>query len=110
MHNVERLWRKKQMPKLFINPKDADSINLNEDDIVTIKNDLGSISIPIHITEDIMPGVICYPHGWGHKNPYLSYANEHPGENINVLTDSHKLEKISGMPLMNGYRVRLFKT
>ena len=57
-----------------------------------------------------MPGVVCYPHGWGHKNSKLSYANMHPGENINVLTDSHKLEKLSGMPLMNGYKVKIFKT
>lgn len=109
MHNVDFLWRKKQEPKLLINDQDASRLNLTQGEVVTLENKIGSIKIPIEITEDVMPGVVCYPHGWGHKNPKLSFANKHPGENINVLTNSHELEKLSGMPLMNGYRVRLSK-
>jgi len=109
MHNVQFLWRNKQEPKLFINTQDAKRLNLNNNDNVVIENRLGCVQVPIQITEDIMPGVICYPHGWGHKNPKLSFANQHPGENINVLTDSHKLDKLSGQPVMNGYSVFLKK-
>ncbi|MHA1384246.1 MAG: molybdopterin-containing oxidoreductase family protein [Candidatus Helarchaeota archaeon] len=110
MHNVERLWRKKQVPKLLINPNDADRLELNPNDSVILKNELGSIKVPIEITNDIIPGVICYPHGWGHKNPKLKFANEHAGENINILTSSKSLEKLSGMPLFNGFKVKLFKS
>jgi anaerobic selenocysteine-containing dehydrogenase len=109
MHNVAFLWRKKQEPKLFINTHDAENLNLKNDDNIIIENKLGSVTVPIEITERIMSGVICYPHGWGHKNPKLSFANQHPGENINVLTDSHKLDKLSGQPVMNGYNVRIRK-
>jgi len=109
MHNVEVLWRKKQEPELFINPQDAQRLNLYEGEVVWIENRLGSIKLPIKITDEIMSKVLCYPHGWGHKNPYLSFANQHPGENINVLTDSHKLDKLSGQPVMNGYKVLLKK-
>ena len=108
-HNVEFLWRKRQTPKLLINIKDAIKLNLSNDDMVMLKNELGSIKAPIQITDDILQGVICYPHGWGHKNPYLSFANQHPGANINVLTNSDELEKLTGMPLMNGYKVKLLK-
>ena len=109
MHNVDFLWHKKQEQKLYINSDDAKRLNLINDDIVIVRNNLGSISTPIQITDDVMPSVICYPHGWGHKNPYLSVANRNPGENVNVLTDSKKLEKIAGMPLMNGYKVEIEK-
>ena len=109
MHNVELLWRRKQEPRVFINPDDAKSHGLKNDDIIILENNLGSIKVPVEITENIMPGVLCYPHGWGHKNPKLSFANQHPGVNVNVLTDSHKLDKLSGQPVMNGYKVQLKK-
>lgn len=109
MHNTEFLWRKKEIPKLLINTYDAIRLKLHQNEVVTIENELGSIKVPIQITDDIMSGVVSYPHGWGHLNPKLSFANLHPGENINVLTNSHKLDKLSGMPLMNGYKVKLLK-
>ncbi|MHA1343882.1 MAG: molybdopterin-containing oxidoreductase family protein, partial [Promethearchaeota archaeon] len=109
MHNIESLWRKKQEPKLLINTQDANQLNLKNDDIVIVENNLGSINIPIQLTDDIIRNVICYPHGWGHRNPKLSFANQYPGENINILTDSRKLDRYSGQPLMNGYRVILKK-
>ena len=60
-----------------------------------LQNEFGSIKIPISPTDDIMSGVVCYPHGWGHKNSYLSYANQHSGENINVLTNSSKKAEVT---------------
>ncbi len=109
LHNIESLWRQKQEPKLLINKHDAERLNLNNNEFVAVENERGEIKVPIEITEDILSGVVCYPHGWGHKNPHLSFANQHPGENVNVLTSSYELEKLSGMPLMNGYKVRLKK-
>ncbi len=109
-HNVESLWPKREVPKLWINPADADRLNLHQDDKVILENNLGSVQVAIEVTGDIMAGVVCYPHGWGHNNPKLSFANQHPGDNINKLTDSHKLDKLSGMPVFNGYTVRLRKS
>jgi len=109
LHNIEFLWRNRDEPKLLINRYDAERLSLNQDEVVMLQNELGSIEVPIEITDDIMPGIICYPHGWGHKNSHLSFANMHPGENINQLTNSHKLDQLSGMPQMNGYKVKLIK-
>ncbi|MHA1271779.1 MAG: molybdopterin-containing oxidoreductase family protein [Candidatus Helarchaeota archaeon] len=109
MHNVPFLWRNKQEPKVWINLNDANCLNLKDNNLIKLENEFGSIKVPILITDDIMPKVLFYPHGWGHKNPKLSFANLHPGENINKLTNSHKLEQLSGMPLMNGYKVELIK-
>lgn len=109
MHNVELLWRNKQEPKLLINPKDAGSLHFSDNEEIIIENDLGSITVPIQITDDIIQGVICYPHGWGHHNPYLSFAAQHPGKNVNLLTNSRILNPLSGQPVMNGYKVFLRK-
>ena len=109
MHNVEFLWRKKQEPKLFINPKDAEKLNLDNDELVTLENENGSVNLPLQIIDEVLPNILCYPHGWGHKNKHLSFANQHPGENINVLTSSDKLDSLSGMPVLNGYKVILRK-
>lgn len=109
MHNSEFLWKGKFEPKLLINPEDASRINLQQKDIVILENDLGSIKVPIQISDDVIPGVLCYPHGWGHKAPTLSFAAQHPGDNYNFLTNSHRLDPLSGMPKMNGVRVKLKK-
>lgn len=109
MHNVERLWRNKQEPRLFINPKDAQKLNISNEELVIVENPLGTLKLPIKITDEVIPNVLCYPHGWGHKNPKLSFANQHAGENINMLTNSAVLDSLSGQPLLNGYRVELRK-
>ncbi len=109
MHNVELLWKRKQEPKLYINSNDANKLELKQNEKIIVENKFGKIVVPVFITDDILENVVCYPHGWGHKNPFLSLANQHPGENVNVLTDSSKLDKLSGQPIMNGYKVFLRK-
>ena len=109
MHNIKSLWRKKQEPSLFIHPQDAKKLDIMDEERVLIENEFGSLELPIKITPEMMPSVVCYPHGWGHKNPHLSFANQHPGENVNVLTDSHRLDALSGQPVMNGYKIFLTK-
>ena len=47
---------------------------------------------PAEVTEDIRPGVVSLPHGWGHNLPghaALGVANEHAGVNTNVLAPGH---------------------
>ncbi|MHA1279510.1 MAG: molybdopterin dinucleotide binding domain-containing protein, partial [Candidatus Helarchaeota archaeon] len=107
MHNVESMWKDKHEPRLLINTQDASRLGLKEQNYVVLESIQGKVELPIEITDNIIAGVLCYPHGWGHKNPMLSFANQHPGENINVLTNSYNLDKISGMPVFNGCKVRL---
>lgn len=106
-HNVGALWPKKEEPKLWMNPQDAQRLKITDDAWVILKNGQGSVEVPVMITADIMPGVVSYPHGWGHNNPMLSFAREHPGANINILTNSTDLDKLCGMPIFNGDKVKL---
>ena len=61
------------------------------------------------MTEDIRPGVVSLPHGWGHNQPgtRLSVANEHAGVNTNVLAPGTFVDVISGNAAVNGIPVTI---
>jgi len=53
---------------------------------------------PVEVTDDLMPGVVSLPHGWGHdvEDTRLSVAKAHPGVNANALTDDRAYDEASG--------------
>ncbi len=102
MHNIPALTNESNYPALLVNPHDAARSNLETGDIATVTTSSGSLDLPVEISNTVMEGVACYPHGWGHQIGRYSHASKHPGENYNELTSSTSLEWISGMPRMNG--------
>jgi anaerobic selenocysteine-containing dehydrogenase len=72
---------------------------------------VGSIRIPVAFSDEMMPGVISIPHGWGHQmdGVELSVASEHAGVNTNILTDDYFLDSVSGNAALNGIPVSLSK-
>ncbi|MFX0098556.1 MAG: molybdopterin-dependent oxidoreductase [Candidatus Hodarchaeota archaeon] len=107
MHNIPRLWKINDYPKLLLNKNDAKRLDLDDGCNVKLTTKHGEIEVPIKITGDIMRGVVCYPHGWGHSRNLLNHAKKHPGQNYNRLTSSREIEALSGMPRLNGIRVTL---
>ena len=67
----------------------------------------GTVELPVRLTEDIMPGVVSIPHGWGHLRPgiRLSVASRHPGVSVNDLTDDQALDELCGNAALNGVPV-----
>ena len=61
------------------------------------------------MTEDMMPGVVSLPHGWGHNSPgaRLTVAAGKPGVSSNDLTDEEAMDPLSGNSVMNGIPVRI---
>ena len=76
---------------------------------VRIASRVGSIEAPAEITDEIMPGVVSLPHGWGHgrDGARMRVAREHPGVNSNRLTDGIPLDPLSGNAVLNGIPVEL---
>ncbi|MHA1682170.1 MAG: molybdopterin-containing oxidoreductase family protein [Promethearchaeota archaeon] len=105
MHNIPSLWKEGRPPFLLLNPRDARDRGINDGDDVRVRSNVGVIDVPARLTEDMMPGVVCYPHGWGHGVRTLSHAKKNPGANFNRLTSSSNIEWISGMPRLNGVEV-----
>ena len=63
----------------------------------------------VEITEDILPGVVSLPHGWGHglDGTTTKVANAYAGVNSNVLTDESAVDAICGNAVLNGIPVEL---
>ena len=67
------------------------------------------LEVDAAVTEDILPGVVSLPHGWGHDAPGtdLAVAARRPGVNSNELTDEEALDPLSGNAVLTGIPVRV---
>jgi anaerobic selenocysteine-containing dehydrogenase len=65
------------------------------------------VTIPVEVTEAILPGVVSIPHGWGHDRPgaRLGVAGRHAGVNSNVLAEDDRFDPLSGTAVLNGIPV-----
>ena len=65
------------------------------------------IELSAQVTDDMMPGVVSIPHGWGHDldGAVLDVAREHAGVNVNLLGDAGTLEPLTGTAVLNGIPV-----
>ncbi len=92
---------------MHIHPDDASRLKLTESCIAKVTSNVGSIDIPVEISEDIMVGVVSIPHGWGHhrKDTQLSVAETVPGVSLNDITDDQHVDALSGVSVLNGVPV-----
>lgn len=90
---------------IYLNPLDAAAHGIDDGDPVQVSTDVGSITVPAVVTDDMMPGAAALPHGWGHqKADGLRIAQATGGANVNILASDgpDSLEPISGMSQLNG--------
>ena len=111
LHNSYRMVKGKKRCLALVNPLDAQSRNLRDGDMALVSSRVGAIRIPVAVSNDIMPGVISIPHGWGHGGDgiELGVATQHAGVNTNILTDDRFLDSVSGNAALNGVPVSLSK-
>lgn len=109
MHNSERLVKGKNRCTLMVSPGDAASSGLVDQQIVKVQSRVGEVELPVEINDEMMPGVVSIPHGWGHGREGIRQrvAQEHAGVSCNDLTDDQWLDAISGNAAVNGVPVRL---
>jgi anaerobic selenocysteine-containing dehydrogenase len=109
MHNLPTLVRGKERCTALVHPADAERLGLVDGEEAVVRSRAGEIVVPVEVTDDVMPGVVSIPHGWGHDLPGVSLgvAGEHAGTNSNVLADELLLEPLSGTAVLNGIPVEL---
>jgi len=97
---------------ILLHPDDARALNVSDGDQLRVSNHVGEVCVPAEITEDIMPGVVSIPHGYGHgrKGVKLSVASEHAGVSLNDLTDPAILDDLSGNAVLNAIPVKIENT
>ncbi|MBR2171108.1 molybdopterin-dependent oxidoreductase [Sphingopyxis sp.] len=109
LHNVPRLVRS-QHPDLLMHPGDAARLDLADGEAVELSTGTATVTVRIAITEDMRPGTVSYPHGWGHHGGWR-HANAQGGSNINWLlpVGEQAVEAISGTTIMDGLEVSIRK-
>jgi anaerobic selenocysteine-containing dehydrogenase len=109
MHNLPGLVRGKPRCTAHVHPVDAARLGLFDGEPAIVSTQTGSVEVPVEVTEDVMPGVISIPHGWGHDvaGTRLSVAARHAGTNSNVLADENAIDPLSGTSVLNGIPVEL---
>ena len=104
MHNLPALVKGRDRCTLQISPLDANRIGLKSGGSARISSRVGSVVAPVEVTEDLMPGVVSLPHGWGHDaaESQLRVAKDHAGVNTNSLTDDRAYDEASGTAVLFG--------
>lgn len=110
MHNSERLVKGKNTCVLLMHPSDASSRGITDlNPKVSLDSRAGSIEVDVSISEEMMPGVVSLPHGWGHDRPgvRLGTAAGRPGASINDVTDDRETDLLGGCAILNGVPVHV---
>ncbi|OLE21465.1 MAG: molybdopterin-binding oxidoreductase [Actinobacteria bacterium 13_1_20CM_3_71_11] len=109
MHNVPGLVKGRELCTLVVNRGDAARLGLVDGGRAAVTSRVGRVELTVEVTDDIAPGVVSIPHGWGHDRPgtELSVASRHAGVNTNRLTDDLRVDPLSGTAVLNGVPVEI---
>ncbi len=109
MHNLPVLAKGPMRCTALVHPVDAQRLGLQDGALANIRSAGGQVQAQVHVTQDMMPGVVSLPHGWGHDAPgaQLRVAAERPGANINALFDDHLRDPLSGNAVLGGVAITM---
>lgn len=112
-HNLDRMIAKgRDTNYLYMHSEDANNRGLSDAELVDIRTKTGTVRVPLKILDELMPGTVALPHGWGHQHAKrLSVASKTKGVNVNILASDgpENLEPLSGMAHLTGILVKVNK-
>ncbi len=77
-HNLPMLAKGRDLCTLQVHPDDAARLGIAEGGSATVRSRVGEVTVPVEVTEDIAPGVVSLPHGFGHDLPGHRAAGRDP--------------------------------
>jgi anaerobic selenocysteine-containing dehydrogenase len=94
---------------LLVHPEDSRRLGLADGGRATIRSAAGEVVAPVEVSDEMMPGVVCLPHGWGHDRPgtRVRVARDHAGINNNLLAPGALVDEPSGNAVVNGIPVEV---
>jgi anaerobic selenocysteine-containing dehydrogenase len=109
MHNSARLMKGPDRCTARLHPDDAGARGLAEGQLVRVTSAVGAIEVPLEITDEMRPGVVSIPHGFGHARAGVGWrrAAAHPGASVNDITDPAVVDRLTGNAALNAVPVRL---
>jgi anaerobic selenocysteine-containing dehydrogenase len=84
----------KRVCTLSMNPKDAESLGVQDGQQVRVITEAGQVEIELEITADSRVGQVVIPHGFG-----LQYEGKTTGVNVNLLTKNTHRDPFTATPL-----------
>mgnify|MGYP003411828409 FL=1 len=109
MHNFHRLVKGKPRHQLLMHPQDLTARGLTDGQRVRVQSRVGVVEVEVASSEEMMPGVVSLPHGWGQgqQGVQMDIATRLPGVSANDLTDERFLDALSGNAALNGVPVQV---
>lgn len=109
LHNVPVGAKGRDRCTLLVHPEDAKRLGLAGAQRVSIRSRTATRTAKLEISDEVMPGVVSLPHGWGHRveGVRLSVASRTEGISFNDLSDDAVLESVVGNAVLNGIPVEL---
>ena len=109
MHNLPLLAKGPFRCTALVHPQDAQRLGLQEGALARIASGPRHIEAPVQVSDEMMPGVVSLPHGWGHHLPgtRLAVAEIRPGANLNALLDDQWRDPLSGNAVLGGIPITM---
>jgi anaerobic selenocysteine-containing dehydrogenase len=109
LHNSPSLTKGPDRSQLWINPQDAARLAIKDGAEVKVRSRTGELRVRAAINDDVMPGVVSLPHGFGHAEmkETMRVAGALLGASANDITDELLVEPIIGTSILNGVPVEL---
>ena len=115
MHNLPTLAKGPFRCTALVHPVDAARLGLQDGALARIAavtrvdEATRSVHAQVQVSEQMMPGVVSLPHGWGHDLPgaQLRLAAERPGANLNALLDDQLRDPLSGNAVLGGVAITM---
>ncbi len=109
MHNLPVLAKGPFRCTAMVHPDDARRLGLTGGAMARIVRANRAIEVQVEITDEMMPGVVSLPHGWGHAlaGTRQTLAAQRPGANLNALFDEDRRDPLSGNAVLSGVEVTM---
>ena len=109
MHNIAEFATGEYSTNyLYMHPADAEKRKISDGSLADVSSATSVVRVPVSFHEELMPGTVALPHGWGHQHASgLTIASAADGVNSNLISadGSENIEKLSGMTHLTGIPV-----
>jgi anaerobic selenocysteine-containing dehydrogenase len=109
LHNSRRLVKGPARCTLLVHPDDAQRHGVRDGELARVTSARGSLEATVAVSDEMMPGVLSLPHGWGHdrSGTQLGVAQAHAGVSANDITDELRLDRLTGNAAFSALPVTL---
>ena len=107
MHNLPTMVKGSNRCTLLVHLDDAARLGLVDGENAVVRSRAGEVEAVVEVCDEVMPGVVSLPHGWGHglAGVRMAVAQDNAGVSANDLTDEQVIDPLSGNAMLNAVPV-----